>query len=64
MLNKTALAFLASFIAQPIFADEMNINEAKWICPSAVDVNGVAYKLEYFRVFDGVPENLGELVPE
>ena len=62
MLNKVVLVFLVSLAAQPIFADE--INEAKWVCPSTVDVDGVAYKFKYLRVFDGVPENLGQLVPE
>jgi len=64
MTYKKFMAFLFCLTAQAAYADEMNLDKAKWICPSAVKVLGVEYKFDFLAIFDGPPEQLASLVGE
>ncbi|MCL2162370.1 MAG: hypothetical protein FWH56_10875 [Betaproteobacteria bacterium] len=64
MRYKRLLAFSVCLTAQAVYADEMDLNKAKWICPSSVTVHGTEHKLESLAIFDGPPEQLASLVAE
>jgi hypothetical protein len=64
MLNKIFTALLFFFIVQTVYADEMNLDKAKWTCPSSVIVRGTEHKFVSLVIFDGAPEHLASLIAE
>jgi len=64
MRNKILVAFLFCLAVQTVYADEMNLDKAKWTCPSSVTVHGTEHKFESLAIFDGAPEHLASLVAE